>query len=132
VTYHFGEDFFSGKDGISTVGEELGMHMALKCPELFTEFFDYSSNENEIVYQSISGRLNKIKKDEFLTFIVKEPSGKSHEFMLLNSFETSYLLTDDILKTNDEIEVYYYVSEIYNAKINRYVNYNIVTYIEKK
>lgn len=131
VTYHFGEDFFSDKSGIHGIGEELGMHLVLKCPHVFADFFESDTTEIETSYLSISGKLSKIQKGEFLTFTIKEPTGKNFEFILLNNFETAYLLTDGILKNNDKIQVSYYVSEIYNAKIGRYINYNIVSYIEK-
>lgn len=131
VTYYFGKDFFSGQSGFDGIGEELGVHLALKCPDIFTELFERDSTEIKMDYLSVSGKLIKIQRKEFLTFTLKESTGKTHDFILLNNFDTSYLLTDNILKTNDEIEVSYYVSEIYNAKIGKYVNYNIVTYIEK-
>lgn len=132
VVFYFGADYFTNETVMSTLGEEIGMHLGLKCPEIFLDFIDFEETTVDISYLTVKGKLSKINTNEFLTFTIKEPSGKSHEFMLLSSFETSYLLTDKILKTDDEIEVSYYVSEIYNAKIGRYINYNIVTYIEKK
>lgn len=129
VVFYFGSDYFTNQTIMQSLGEEIGMHLGIKCPEIFLDFNETTETLN---YLTVKGKLSKVQKNEFLTFTINEPSGKTHEFLLLSSFETSYLLTDNILKVNDEIEVTYYVSEIYNAKIERYVNYNIVTYIEKK
>lgn len=132
VVFYFGKDYFINEKVMVTLGEEIGTHLGIKCPEIFLDIIDFDETTVDISYLAVKGKLSKIHNNEFMTFTIKEPSGKTHEFLLLSSFETSYLLTDSILKINDEIEVSYYVSEIYNAKIGRYVNYNIVTYIEKK
>ena len=132
VVFYFGKDYFINEKVMQTLGEEIGTHLGIKCPEIFLDIIDFEETTEAFNYLAVNGKLSKVQKNEFLTFTIKEPSGKTHEFLLLSSFETSYLLTDNILKINDEIEVSYYVSEIYNAKIGRYVNYNIVTYIEKK
>ena len=132
VVFYFGKDYFINEKVMVTLGEEIGTHLGIKCPEIFLDIIDSQDPTEAFNYLAVNGKLSKVQKNEFLTFTIKEPSGKTYEFLLLSSFETSYLLTDNILKINDEIEVSYYVSEIYNAKIGRYVNYNIVTYIEKK
>lgn len=132
VVFYFGQDYFINEKVMETLGEEIGTHLGIKCPEIFLDIIDVEEAADIFNYITVKGKLSKIQNNEFMTFTIKETTGKTHEFMLLSSFETAYLLTDNILKANDEIEVSYYVSEIYNAKIGRYINYNIVTYIEKK
>lgn len=132
VVFYFGEDYFINEEVMKTLGEEIGTHLGIKCPEIFLDLINAEETAEIFNFLTVRGKFNKIISDDFLTFTIKETTGKSHEFLLLDSFETSYLLTDKLLKANDEIEVSYYVSEIYNAKIGRFINYNIVTYIEKK
>lgn len=132
VVFYFGQDYFINEKVMETLGEEIGTHLGIKCPEIFLDIIDVEEAADIFNYMTVKGKLSKIQNNEFITFTIKETTGKTYEFMLLSSFETAYLLTDNILKANDEIEVSYYVSEIYNAKIGRYINYNIVTYIEKK
>jgi len=131
VTTFYGVDYFVNPNIMESLGEDVGMHLGLKCPEIFLDLLEEQETLIENDNFTVTGKLNKVVKNEFLTFTIKEPSGKSFEFILLNSFETSYLLTDEILKNNDNIQITYYISELYNAKIGRYINYNVVTYIEK-
>jgi hypothetical protein len=67
-----------------------------------------------------------------LTFSIKEETGKMNHFILLSSFENSFLLTDKVLKINDTIEVSYYELELYDAKLAKFVSYKVVTDIIKK
>jgi hypothetical protein len=80
----------------------------------------------------VSGNLTEIKFDQFLTFSIKEQSGKMNQFLLLSSFDNAFLVTDKVLKTNDTIEVYYYELEVFDAKLAKFVTYKVVTDIIKK
>lgn len=128
----FGKGYLINGEIIQEFAQEIGVSMGLKCPTLFFDVFENVEDEINVEYFTVTGKLSKIKKGEFLTFTIKEDSGKLHHFLLLNEFETAYLITDNVLKKDETIEVTYFPSEIYNSKIGRYVNYNIVTYIEKK
>nr|WP_297309788.1 hypothetical protein [uncultured Flavobacterium sp.] len=128
----FGKGYLINDEVMQDFAQEIGVSMGLKCPAVFIDMFEDVETEANFDYLTVVGKFNKIKKGEFLTFTIKESSGKTHEFLLLNEFETAYLITDEILKKDETIEVTFFASEIYNAKIGRYVNYNIVTYIEKK
>lgn len=133
IEHYYGKNYLTNEGVMGTMGEDIGLYLGLKCPEIF-EFFvgNEEATFEEIAYQQVTGKFHKTIKNQFLSFIIKEESGKTHEFLFLNSFETSYLLTDNLLSLNDEIEVTYYVSEIYDAKVGKFVNYNIVSYLEKK
>lgn len=136
IEHYYGKNYITNEEVMSTMGEDVGMYLGLKCPEIFEHLFVDEEKEaeyfEETAYVQITGKFQKTVKNQFLSFIIKEETGKTHEFLFLNSFETSYLLTDNLLSLNDEIEVTYYVSEIYDAKIGKFVNYNIVSYLEKK
>lgn len=133
IEHYYGKNYLTNEGVMGTMGEDIGLYLGLKCPEIF-EFFvgNEEATFEETAYQQVTGKFHKTIKNQFLSFIIKEESGKTHEFLFLNSFETSYLLTDNLLSLDDEIEVTYYVSEIYDAKVGKFVNYNIVSYLEKK
>ena len=86
----------------------------------------------EEIEPSVVGKYFQAKSEQFVTFSIKEASGKTVEFILLNNFDNSFLLTENILKSNDEIEVFYYELEMFDAKIKRFVTYKIVSDIIKK
>lgn len=132
VVFYFGKDYFTNENTMQAIGEEIGLHLGIKCPEIFLDIIEFEEQNQVSSSFVVSGKISKLNRShEFFTFSIQEPSGKLFEFILLHNFETSYLLTDDILKNNDNVEVTYYISELYNAKFGRYINYNIVTYIEK-
>lgn len=136
VEYYYGENYIVNQELMRTMGEDIGMYLGLKCPEIFEHFVTDEEKEaeyfEETAYEQITGKFQKVIKNQFLSFIIKEDSGKTHEFLFLNSFETSYLLTDNLLSLNEEIEVTFYLSEIYDAKVDKFINYNVVSYLEKK
>ena len=76
--------------------------------------------------------MSRIKSEQFITFIVKEDSGKTNQFILLSSFENAFLLTDKVLKVADLVDITYYELELFDAKLGKFVSYKIVTDITKK
>ena len=97
---------------------------------------DEESGEVEEVVDAeeltISGKISEIKSEQFITFIVKEDSGKTNQFILLSSFDNAFLLTDKVLKASDAVDVVYYEMELFDAKLGKFVSYKIVTDIIKK
>ena len=110
--------------------------MSLKCPTIFKYILDSTTTDTEEPeeeeYAMISGKIFEIKSEQFITFSVKESTGKNHNFILLSSFENAYLLTDKVLKTNDNVDVSYYELEFYDAKLGKFISYSIITDIIKK
>lgn len=134
ITHYYGENYVANEEVMQTIGEDIGAYLGLKCPEIFEHFVYEEEAESfeSVEIKTVIGLIHKINNDRFITFIVQEESGKKHEFILLYDFETAYLLTDELVKVNDKVEISYYVAEIYNAKIGKFVNYNIVSYIQAK
>ena len=97
------------------------------------EGYNVSGNNNLEKNDSvIKGVFNGFKTDTFYTIIVKESTGKTIELIILDYFEKVYLITDKLIKNNQEIEVYYYEAELFNVKLNKFVSAKIVTDIIKK
>jgi hypothetical protein len=144
------------KELIEKVGEDAGEKMLEICPEVLElimndEKFvdeiisDFSKKdttistevveeEEEIVNEdlNVSGVLIESKIESYLTVVVKEDSGRINTFILLNNFDNSFLITDKVLLTNDKVKVYYYyINELYDFKLNKFMTYKIITNITK-
>ena len=129
-------------------GEEIGIKMVKFCPNFMLEvgekkitYDNGSVNKNKNYKEEVeeeeldpfvTGTVFQIKADQFISFSIKETSGKTDEFILLNNFNNSFLLTEKLLKPNDIVDVYYYETELFDAKINKYITYKVVTDIIKK
>ena len=70
--------------------------------------------------------------NQFITFSIKETSGRTVEFILLENFNNAFLLTEDLLKPNDVVDVYYYESELFDATVNKFITFKVITDIIKK
>ena len=141
------------KNLIESVGEDAGGRMLDICPEVLDilmsdEKFmneiisDFSNNKSNSKNQDstnnftdgnlfIDGVYTETKYEGYLQIVVKEDSGRINNLILLNDFDTSFLITDKVLKSNEKIKVYYYISDIYDYKINKFVSCKIITNLIK-
>lgn len=134
VEKHYGKDVISNDKKMEELGYDVGKKMGSKCPTIFKFMLD---DEEEVALDeseelSVSGKVSEIKIEQFITFVVKEASGKTNQFILLSNFDNAFLLTDKVLKATDEVDVTYYEMELYDAKLGKFVSYKIVTDIIKK
>ncbi len=136
VEKHYGKNVISNDKKMEELATNIGARMGLKCPAVFKFMLDEESGEAEEVVDAeeltISGKISEIKSEQFITFIVKEDSGKTNQFILLSSFDNAFLLTDKVLKASDAVDVVYYEMELFDAKLGKFVSYKIVTDIIKK
>ena len=137
VEKYYGKNILTNDKKMEELGYDIGLKMGAKCPDVFMAMLGDDSGDEEAVMEDepdamISGKLTEIKSEQFMTFSVKETSGKMNQFILLSSFENAFLLTDKVLKTNDSLEVYYYELELFDAKLSKFVTYKVVTDIIKK
>jgi hypothetical protein len=136
IEKHYGKNTISDKSKMETLGRDVGVQMAKKCPSFLKLIMENLADEDdEDIYEeepSITGSFFQIKSEQFITFSIKEASGRTVEFILLNNFDNSFLLTENLLKTNDIVEVVYYELEMFDAKIKKFVTYKIVSDILKK
>jgi hypothetical protein len=136
VELYYGKDVIKDDKKMEELGYDVGKEMATICPTVFKYMFAEDATEEVTEEEEpdaiILGKLTEVKSEQFLTFSVKEDSGKMNHFILLSSFENSFLLTDKVLKINDTIEVSYYELELYDAKLAKFVSYKVVTDIIKK
>ena len=136
VEKYYGKNVISNDKKMEELATNIGARMGLKCPAVFKFMLDEESGEVEEVVDAeeltISGKISEIKSEQFITFIVKEDSGKNNQFILLSSFDNAFLLTDKVLKASDAVDVVYYEMELFDAKLGKFVSYKIVTDIIKK
>lgn len=141
VEKHYGKDIVNDDERMEKLGYEIGTKMGAKCPTIFKFMLESDDAEDaaaeEEYYEeepdlSVSGQITIIKSEQFITFSLKEATGKMNQFILLGSFENAYLLTDKVLKINDNVEVFYYEYEMFDAKLNKFVSFNVVSDIVKK
>lgn len=134
VEKHYGKDVISNDKKMEELGYDVGKKMGSKCPTIFKFMLDdeeeVATDESEEL--SVSGKVSEIKTEQFITFVVKEATGKTNQFILLSNFDNAFLLTDKVLKATDEVDVTYYEMELYDAKLGKFVSYKIVTDIIKK
>ena len=135
VEKHYGKDVISNDKKMEELGYEIGKKMGMKCPTVFKFMLEDEANDVVEVDSEdlmLSGKIAEIKSEQFLTFVVKEESGKTNQFILLSSFDNAFLLTDKVLKATDAVNVTYYEMELFDAKLGKFVSYKIVTDITKK
>ena len=134
VEKHYGKDVISNDKKMEELGYDVGKKMGSKCPTIFKFMLDdeeeVATDESEEL--TVSGKVSEIKTEQFITFVVKEATGKTNQFILLSNFDNAFLLTDKVLKATDEVDVTYYEMELYDAKLGKFVSYKIVTDIIKK
>lgn len=139
IEKYYGKNAITNEEKLEELAANIGVKMATKCSNIFgmMSFEDEDSEEEmeeEIEEESlmVSGKVTEIKQDQFITFSVKEASGKLNHFILLSDFDNAFLLTDKVLKVDDEAAFYYYELDLYDAKVGRFVLYNIISDIIKQ
>ncbi len=125
------------KEGaISIFAESLGMVMATKCPMVFMglakkELEQESEEEEKEAIQQLEGIISKVEEGSFVTLIIKDNEGRSHNVLWLEFFENA-----DEVKQNYEklkgmaVSVKYYEKEYYNPKIEDYVKVKVLKKVD--
>ncbi|WMW78795.1 hypothetical protein RF683_04955 [Flavobacterium sp. 20NA77.7] len=142
---------FSDSKQMETFGMEVGMKMIKDCPDIIlTLGKSYRKNtlndesEDDLVLDSttvnteepddditITGVYQGSKTDGFYYITVKESSGKINQMALINNFENSFLILDQVLKQNDKVQVSYFDAELFDVKLNRFVTVKVISDIKK-
>ncbi len=134
---------FSDEKQMEKFGEKLAMEMLNSCPKIIMKLGANSqeqenlSNEeiienqdDEVVEEEeikVTGSFLGMKKENYYFLNLKEESGKSHKLALLDSFDNSYLITDNILKISDKVEISYYEVDLYDVTLNSFIKTKIIT-----
>lgn len=128
-------DVMDDNDGMEKLGGDIGMKMAVICPDVLLALAGEGDIDSELVedeYSTIEGRIVEIKPEQFLTVVVKDNSGRNHTMLVLTYFEGSNLLTEDKLKKNDKVSIEYWEQEFYDVKARDFRYYKVIQGINQK
>ncbi|NCO63262.1 MAG: hypothetical protein GW839_11450 [Flavobacteriales bacterium] len=113
-------------------GEVIATRMLEFCPKMILKL---GKNLNEAPISkdlTIEGVFNGTNPEAFFNVIIKEPTGKTTKLILLDYFENAYLITDRLLKSNQEVIVTYYEANLFDSNLNSFVATKIITNIITK
>ncbi|MBX7224813.1 MAG: hypothetical protein K1X55_02160 [Chitinophagales bacterium] len=126
-----------GKDA-QKLGQILGMKMAIKCPDALIEASQevleddkvniYGDVENTLSNESVTGVINDIKEETFVTISIKDENGKISKYIWL-----TYVDCEEDFLTNykdylgEKVTIKFDVQEFFDPKIQEYRNYNVIT-----
>lgn len=150
VEKFYGKKMYGENGVLEKIGEDLGVMMVTKCPEMFEKLNDIGAlekyvddnvskdtSEADSTYVAeeealfVTGTYTGTKSEGFCTIEVTENNGKTNKLVLLDKFENSFLITDKVLKVNDKVKISYYESELFDPKLNLFVNTKIISEIIK-
>lgn len=124
----YGNDYMSKAESI---GGEIGETMAVVCPDLLMKIGDnYENNYANSQDLLVSGIFKGVKKETFFMIQIQLENGSNQEFVLLDDFQNSYLIIDNLLKVNDKVKLKYYEANLFDYKRNIYDVYKILTDIK--
>jgi hypothetical protein len=134
---------FDDKDGMRKMGEKVALKMLVNCPEIILELGKSTQKEvsdeddEELVVDEpqdvfIEGQVTAIKKDQFVSLLVKDKNGRAYSFLLLDYFETASVLTNNELKVKDFVKVGYTEIELFDVATNEFKYFKILTDIQRQ
>lgn len=117
-------------------GSEVGLKMINYCPDILialgkNELEEEKNDVVDVLSLTSTGVLIERKVDGFLTIRIKEESGRINDFILVKNFENAFLVSDDVLKVNTKVKVEFYYEDVYDSKLNKFVNSKVLLDIQK-
>ncbi|QZK90019.1 hypothetical protein K5V07_05755 [Flavobacterium sp. CHNK8] len=134
---------FDDQEGMRKMGEKVALKMLVNCPEIILELGKSTQkdigdeSEDELVVDEpadvfIEGQVTAIKKDQFVSLLVKDKNGRAYSFLLLDYFETASVLTNNELKVKDSVKVGYTEIELFDVATNKFKYFKILTDIQRQ
>ncbi|MEJ7625956.1 MAG: hypothetical protein WKF35_03750 [Ferruginibacter sp.] len=125
----------SESDEMRKFGQELGIKLAVVCPEFIKLFANNKSLlESKVEVKSSetisSVTLLKVMPGEFTYFLIKDKSGKTEKIWWMNYFEGSEILAD-VKNINKTFKIKYQEMEVYNSGIKDYIKIKVASGLEK-
>lgn len=126
-------DILSEKGDMQKLGEDIGWKMAAVCPDVVmamasTGFLEEDAEQENSI---LEGQFIQIKIEQFTSLLLKDSTGRTHTFLLLNFCEGSNLITENLLKKNDKIAIEYFENEFFDPKAKDFRNYKIIQGLKK-
>ncbi len=151
VDHHYGTVMFGDGGVLEKIGEDMGEQMITICPDVFEKMHgigvldtyiedakeemlaDSSSVDYDEEYEepNVNGKFLSSKLESFQTIKIEESNGDISKFIILHNFENSNLILQKKLKVNDKVHIYYYEDLIYDPKQNKFLEFKVLTDIQK-
>ncbi|EAP86897.1 hypothetical protein [Croceibacter atlanticus] len=125
-------DFDIDFDNLDSAGEKLGevvgLRMATQCPDALLKLTNLMSDEaDEPEMRYIVGEITEINTSDFITFSLKDDSGKTNRFYWMSYINSNYDLEADYNSLKSKtVEVSYTTSQFYDPRIETYRNIYII------
>jgi hypothetical protein len=125
---------FSDEEQMGKFGEKVAMKMLGICPDVILAMgrADEEGATETVAIQTVEGEVIDIRTTDFVTIVLKDKNGRTHNLLLLNYFETSSLFTDNQIKKKDKIAVAYSEIDMYDPKAKEFRYYKVISGLEKK
>lgn len=117
---------------VEKVAEQVGVEMALTCPDIMTAYSATDEvSEEEVVedttYITFTGVLEEIKSSEFNTIVLVNDAKEKKEFIWLFPFDNDAMFVKGKISKGDKIELEYREQSFFDPKKKEYRNYNEIT-----
>lgn len=127
---------FTDEEGMSKLGENVAIKMLQICPDMILELGRSAIDEGKEEVQKedafLLGEVIDVKWEQFVTLQLKDQTGRNYNFLLLDSFDTAPLLTNNEIKKKDKLKVSYTEVELFDSKAKEFRYFKILTKIEKQ
>jgi hypothetical protein len=123
-------------NAMESLGEEIGMKMAVYCPEMLMSMAAFYTDDEDIEEEaeellSINGFIESIENGTFHTLVVKGDDGRTYKILWLTYVNNHDLLLEAV--TNKKTYTFtYYETEMYDNRINEYRNMLIMDAVEQQ
>ncbi len=119
----------ANEEKMENFGVQVGMMMVTECPDVFSKVMgdegDSGAESSELL---INGTVSKIEKDNFVVFHIVGENKNLTKFYWVSTIESNLDLPKEYNGlVNKKVNISYYTTEIFDAKINDYRNLNIIS-----
>ena len=130
---------YSNSSELEKISGEIGAKMLNYCPDIMlklsmpTTYYEEKKSElvNAVPTNFLECTLVEIKRDQFVSLIIKDIRNKLYTLLVLNYFETVFLLLENKIKEQDKLKVSYSEQELYDPLIKDFRNFKVLNFIEK-
>ncbi len=112
------------------LGSIIGVKMASRCPNLLLQLTERLNHEDdtEEEEETISGIVTKIEEDFFVSFSIKESSGKISKLYWLTYADASVELKESYTYLPGKfVEIKYFKKDFFDPKIKDYRQFSIIS-----
>jgi hypothetical protein len=129
---------YSNSSELEKISGEIGAKMLNYCPDIMLKLsITTMDNEkkselvNAVPANFLECTLVEIKRDQFVSLIVKDTRNKLHTLLVLNYFETAFLFLENKINEQDKIIVSYSEQELYDPLIKDFRIFKVLNFLEK-